>query len=250
MDDYSALLDTFPSDSSALEQKKGRWTREEDDLLRQAVEELGDKQWSTVAQRVSGRSSVQCLHRWTKILKPGLVKGPWSAAEDLKLLEWVESEGPIKWTACAENIPGRSGKQCKERWANTLDPDVKKGNWQDEEDKTIFRLFHKIGPKWTEMTNYLPGRTENSIKNRFYSTIRKAKHIKQTPLVCRSALQKPSPVPSPSVTNQLIGLLQQVQKLELLLGKTKQQINYLEESIEFEDQEGRELEEITQEVLF
>jgi len=250
MDEFGPLLESFPSDSSSTERKKGRWTRNEDDLLRVAVEELGDKQWSAIAQRVSGRSAVQCLHRWSKILKPGLVKGPWNAAEDLKLLEWVEKEGPTKWTACAESITGRSGKQCKERWCNTLDPEVKKGDWQDAEDKTIFRLFQKIGPKWTEMTRYLPGRTENSIKNRFYSTIRKAKHIKPAPLLSRTTLQSlPSPS-NPSVNSQLVLLLQQVQKLEVLLSKTTQQINEFEQSIEQEEQADKDLDEITQEVLF
>jgi hypothetical protein len=56
------------------------------------------------------RSPIQCLHRWSKILKPGLVKGPWVIEEDEKLLEWVKLNGPEKWSNCSETIPGRSGK--------------------------------------------------------------------------------------------------------------------------------------------
>jgi len=113
------------------------------------------------------------LHRWTKILKPGLVKGPWTTEEDQKLIAWVKAEGPTKWAQCANFIKGRSGKQCRERWFNSLNPNVKKGNWSKEEDELIFDLYQKYGSSWSKIAKLLPGRTENAIKNRFYSTLRK-----------------------------------------------------------------------------
>jgi hypothetical protein len=119
------------------------------------------------------RTAVQCLHRWTKILKPGLTKGPWTKTEDKKLIEWVKLEGPTKWSQCAIYISGRSGKQCRERWNNTLSPQVKKGDWSIEEDYTIFKLYSIYGTKWSKIALSFPGRTENSIKNRFYSTLRR-----------------------------------------------------------------------------
>ena len=60
--------------------------------------------------------------------------GPWQEEEDEKLLEWVKNNGPCKWSICAENIQGRSGKQCRERWFNNLNPNVKKGGWTQQED--------------------------------------------------------------------------------------------------------------------
>ena len=118
--------------------KKRKWTAEEDDLLRKYVLIYGEKQWRKIAEHIPGRTSIQCLHRWTKILRPGLVKGPWSAEEDEKLIAWVKAEGPNKWAQAAALIPGRSGKQCRERWFNNLNPNVKKGNWSKEEDELIF----------------------------------------------------------------------------------------------------------------
>jgi len=106
--------------------RSGKWTKEEDEALLNAVNIYGTKNWKLVAKAVFGRNQVQCLHRWTKILQPGLTKGPWSIEEDRKLMQWVKKEGPNKWTSCAEYIKGRSGKQCRERWLNTLNPDVKK----------------------------------------------------------------------------------------------------------------------------
>jgi hypothetical protein len=153
--------------------RTGKWTKEEDDVLVAAVEKFGTKNWKAVSKVVFGRNQVQCLHRWTKILQPGLTKGPWSIAEDRKLLEWVQKEGPNKWTACAEYIKGRSGKQCRERWLNTLNPGVKKGNWEPEEDFKIFHLFKQFGSQWSKINLHFERRTENSIKNRFYSTLRR-----------------------------------------------------------------------------
>jgi len=153
--------------------KIGKWTPEEDELLRKFVPLYGEKQWRKISQNIPGRTSIQCLHRWTKILKPGLVKGPWTADEDQKLMLWVKKEGPTKWAQCSNFIKGRSGKQCRERWFNNLNPDVKKGNWTKEEDELIFELYQKHGSSWSKIAKFIPGRTENAIKNRFYSTLRK-----------------------------------------------------------------------------
>jgi len=117
---------------------------------------------------------VQCLHRWSKILKPGIVKGPWTAEQDRKLLEWVKTEGQKHWNQCAEYIQGRTGKQCRERWFNTLNPEINKGEWTAEEDFIIFETYRVFGSQWTKIAKKLGnGRTENSIKNRFYSTLRR-----------------------------------------------------------------------------
>ncbi len=142
-------------------------------MLKKLVSQIGIKNWKKISKNLVNKSAVQCLHRWTKILKPGLTKGPWSIEEDRKLLEWVKLEGPNKWSQCADYISGRSGKQCRERWFNTLHPEVKKGGWSPEEDYIIFESFSKFGSKWSQMAKELPGRTENSIKNRFYSTLRR-----------------------------------------------------------------------------
>lgn len=58
---------------------------------------------------------MQCLHRWQKVLNPELVKGPWSTEEDLKIVELVESKGAKKWSVISKYLPGRIGKQCRER---------------------------------------------------------------------------------------------------------------------------------------
>lgn len=155
--------------------KRGKWESSEDEALKKAVDELGDKCWKKTSKRVSGRTAIQCLHRWTKILKPGLIKGPWTNEEDAILKNWVLQNGPNKWSNCAKIIPGRNCKQCRERWFNHVDPNVKKGDWSLEEDGIIFNFFQTFGPKWAFISKLMPGRSENSIKNRFYSSLRKFK---------------------------------------------------------------------------
>ena len=75
------------------QKKTGKWTKQEDESLKNIVPIYGEKQWRKIASHMNGRTSIQCLHRWTKILKPGLIKGPWTHLEDKKLLDWVEKEG-------------------------------------------------------------------------------------------------------------------------------------------------------------
>uniref|UniRef100_A0A6V7QUV8 Uncharacterized protein n=1 Tax=Ananas comosus var. bracteatus TaxID=296719 RepID=A0A6V7QUV8_ANACO len=68
------------------------------------------------------RTDVQCLHRWQKVLNPELVKGPWSKQEDEIIIQMVKKYGPKKWSTISQALPGRIGKQCRERWHNHLNP--------------------------------------------------------------------------------------------------------------------------------
>jgi hypothetical protein len=150
---------------------KGIWTCEQDDALCNAIDKYGTKNWKKVAEAVPGRTDTQCFQRWQKVLNPELVKGPWSEEEDNKVRELVGLYGARKWSFIAEHLPGRIGKQCRERWTNHLDPGVKKGNWSQSEDELIIKLQRQHGNKWAKIASYLSGRTDNAVKNRFHSTI-------------------------------------------------------------------------------
>jgi myb proto-oncogene protein len=73
---------------------KGHWTKEEDYMLAEAVRKNGGKNWKKIAEALPGRTDVQCLHRWQKVLNPSLVKGPWTEEEDRLVLHLVEANGP------------------------------------------------------------------------------------------------------------------------------------------------------------
>lgn len=137
------------------------------------METKGEKNWKDIATHVQGRNHTQCLQRWTKVLKPGLVKGHWTKNEDDILIGMVK-HGRKTWGQIANQINGRTyvcfirflksvdtiatirSKQCRERWCNHLDPQINKGAYTAEEDAVILDLQKELGNRWSYIANRLP----------------------------------------------------------------------------------------------
>ena len=94
-----------------------------------------------------------------------------AALEDTLVLQLISKYG-LKWSRIASFLPGRIGKQVRDRYLNSLKPDIKHNNWTPEEDDLFIRLYHKYGNKWCEIASHIPGRTESQAKNRFYTHIK------------------------------------------------------------------------------
>ena len=102
----------------------------------------------------------------------GKGKRLWTQEED-QLLRELAGKSPENWNVISVSLPGRTGKQCRERWLNHLRPDIRKGGWTIHEDRIILREQAARGNRWSDIARMLPGRSDNAVKNRYNATLKR-----------------------------------------------------------------------------
>ncbi|CAI0396557.1 unnamed protein product [Linum tenue] len=121
-------------------------------------------------------------------------KGAWTKEEDQRLIDYIRTHGEGCWRSLPKSAGLlRCGKSCRLRWINYLRPDLKRGNFSEEEDELIIKLHSLLGNKWSLIAGRLPGRTDNEIKN-YWNTHIKRKLMSRgiDPQTHRSLNEKPT----------------------------------------------------------
>ena len=95
-----------------------------------------------------------------------------SPQEDAILTKVMYQQPFETWIAVAEHLPGRTARQCRDRWVNYLSPSNKNGPWTTEEDQLLTEKYLEHGPQWTTIAKFFDGRSENNVKNRWYTYVK------------------------------------------------------------------------------
>lgn len=184
------------------------WTDEEDRIIVAAQSKLGNR-FAEIAKHLHGRTESVVSHRWHVSLQPRAEKimmtltdkdfdliqpaiaaaqaqtqggmsqvyrkgwKPWTAEEDHELIKLVEEHGKHNWPNVSKNLTTgtRLPKQCRDRYMNKLDPNLRVDQWMEDEDRKIVAAQNKLGNRWAKISKFLDGRSEVAIKARWYQAL-------------------------------------------------------------------------------
>jgi hypothetical protein len=161
-----------------LNKRTGKWVEDEDSKLKNAVQTHGGKNWDAIAALVPGRTKSQCGRRWKDVLDPSIdranrITGTWTAVEDIKLEDAVQTHGGKNWDAIAALVPGRTKGQCYDRWKDALNPSIyraigRTGKWAEDEDiKLKDAVQTHGGQNWGAIAMLVPDRTKSQCQGRW-----------------------------------------------------------------------------------
>jgi hypothetical protein len=131
--------------------------------------------------------------------RPEVQRRFFTADEDALLCRVVREARFTTWIDIASQLPGRSGRQCRDRWANYLCPGNKNDAWTAAEDDLLMQKFNEMGSRWSVISKFFDGRSENNVKNRWYTHLRPK--AAPTPFVVESPPVNAKRLRFPSITS-------------------------------------------------
>jgi hypothetical protein len=191
-DDVNAdpVMDTQPN-AWATPVTRRLWTTDEDAKLTSAVANTSKRKWGkehktdwpAISELIPGRSQKQCSNRWHVVLDPSIEltnerTGKWAEDEDIKLKAAVQTHGDKKgWDVISAMVPGRTLKQCWNRWHNVLNPSIaltagRTYKWSEDEDSKLKDAVQMFGGKdWAAISALVPGPSQKQCRNRWYNVL-------------------------------------------------------------------------------
>ena len=104
--------------------------------------------------------------------KPKKIRKLFTSDEDNRLIAIMKTLPFTTWNAVSAQIPGRTARQCRDRWANYLCPTNKNAPWTDQEDLMLLEKYNLYGPQWSKIATFFDGRSDNNVKNRWNTHIK------------------------------------------------------------------------------
>ncbi|CAD8147135.1 unnamed protein product [Paramecium octaurelia] len=151
------------------------------------LRDLSTELFEEVSKMICRRDKEQCKQKWAQMQKVALQQQPFRQEEDQKLydiiMKYQSADQGQKWSLISQELNQnssvyRSSKQCRERWLNHLNPKISKEPWTDDEDIKLLQTVKEIGRRWSEISKIMDGRrSENNLKNRFNSLIKREKEL-------------------------------------------------------------------------
>jgi hypothetical protein len=117
----------------------------------------------------------------TRSYQPKAKFGP---DEDSLLTAAVRELGTSNWSDIAMAVPGRSGRQCRERWNNYANPNLNKEQWTSSEDTLLLEKSEELGSKWSLIAGFFKRRAKNDVRNRIFALRRRSMQTPVYPPSC------------------------------------------------------------------
>jgi hypothetical protein len=140
--------------------------------------------WAAIAVVVPSRSTQQCRDRWRHVFalsfdqsNTHIRTGRWTAVEDSKLRDALQTLSSKNWVAIAALVPGRRREQCRHRWRDVLDPNIdratgRKGTRTAVEDSKLQDAVQTHGgKKWGAIAALFPSPTKLQYWGRWNDTL-------------------------------------------------------------------------------
>ncbi|OHT02300.1 hypothetical protein TRFO_07099 [Tritrichomonas foetus] len=168
---FDEQLPTLSSESCS----QNEWNQSEEDFLL-SITGTKNLKVKDIHKYFPSRSTDEIQIKWEEIIQ----NNKWTSDEDFVIKSFVKENGTNNWSKLQKLLPTRTQKQIRERWHNYLQPIKSHFPWTPEEDQLLINLHKIYGNSWIKISSFIPGRSDQSCKNRWSNELKQTVHIATT----------------------------------------------------------------------